>query len=167
MFFTNKTFGVNIFGVLKKEKEIKINAVLWVIVFFAAVMSGCGKKSDKVQGIWKQVTQNAEERAIFLEIGKDYFELDGGRVEGIVLEDIDEIVMVRDKSNGNDVMRLVLNDDGTMGVDILLKGKFERATKAELDADKAARDARINDMYKIKLPDLDNPPKPFRFPGDN
>lgn len=121
--------------------------IYFAVVFgvFLLCLAGCGSKSDKVQGVWKDTRGKDLIHTGFVEIGKDYFVLNGKRENGIVLVDIDGVVMVQTAGTRKDIMRLILHEDDTLTIEMPLMGKqkFTRSSKEELEIkEKAIAEAK-------------------------
>ena len=72
------------------KKIITVSFMLLVVL-----LAGCGSKADKVVGVWKVGGSTDLKKVEFVEIGKDYIVLGDKREDGIILVDVDGVVMVQ------------------------------------------------------------------------
>ncbi len=115
---------------------MRLREFLFVGVVLVLLLTGCGSKSEKVQGVWKEKEAKKSSTPVFVEIGKNYIVINGERKDGIVLTDVDDVVMVQESGTRKDLIRLILVADDTLIIEvpILGKGTFVRSTKAEMEA---------------------------------
>lgn len=84
------------------------------IPFFTGHLQAGGSKVDSIQGIWKSKSAYETEYKcwiVFLEIGRDFIILDDEREDGLVLEEVEGVVLIRKAGLSTVYIRIVVRDD--------------------------------------------------------
>ncbi len=131
---------------------MRLSRISIIVVVVLILLAGCGSNSDKVLGFWKEKDVKNGAYPGFIEIGKNYIVFDGERKDGIILADIDDVVMVREAGTQQDLLRLILSDDDNIIIELPLVGKksFVRSSKEEMESVAKAKAEALEAIRKQK-----------------